>query len=96
MKQISSKDFTQITATLCETLTAIRENERDQTSSNYSLEQTLLMPTIMLASACDPWLWSSTDVGGFGHEIQSLLNKLGSKPAGRMAGLMAVGLAASS
>jgi hypothetical protein len=53
-------------------LTAIRENERNQTSSKFTLEQTLLMPTIMLASAYDRWLWSRTDVGGFGNEIQSL------------------------
>jgi hypothetical protein len=66
------KDFTQTTATLRELLAAMRDNERNQTSNKYTVEQTLLMPTVMLASAYDRWLGSKSDTGGFGQRVEEL------------------------
>jgi hypothetical protein len=45
------KYFTQTTATLRELLAAMRDNKRNQASNKYTVEQTLLMPTIILTSA---------------------------------------------
>ena len=45
------KDFTKNTAMLREVITAIRENERNRTRRKFPVEQTILVPSIMLATA---------------------------------------------
>lgn len=49
------KDFNQKNATFREVLVAVREIERNADCRKFSLEQTLLLPSIMLASTYDKW-----------------------------------------
>jgi hypothetical protein len=67
------KDFSKPTSTLRELLAAIRDNERNTDTRKFSVEQTLLLPTIMLATAYDRWKpTGSAGTGGYGHEIDVL------------------------
>ncbi|KAF2867755.1 hypothetical protein BDV95DRAFT_622089 [Massariosphaeria phaeospora] len=70
------KDFAKATtATLREALAALRDNERNTHTRNFSVEQTLLLPTIMLASAYDRWKTAGaagTGGDGDGHDIEGL------------------------
>jgi hypothetical protein len=61
-------EFSSSTPTLHEVLSAIRDNAANATSRKFSVEQTLLLPTIILACIYDRWLHS----GMFGNRIQSL------------------------
>jgi hypothetical protein len=61
-------EFSSSTPTLHEVLSAIRDNAANATSRKFSVEQTLLLPTIILACIYDRWLHSDM----FGNRIQSL------------------------
>jgi hypothetical protein len=65
------KEFTKTTATLRETFVGIRENDRNAKSRKFSIEQTLLLPTIILAATYDYWLHN----GRFERKIASLQRK---------------------
>ena len=69
--------FSSTNPTLREVMAAIRDNEANAESRKFSVEQTLLLPTIILSCIYDRWLHS----GMFGNKIEGLqgrhIDKLG-------------------
>jgi hypothetical protein len=70
--------FSRPTATLREVLTTLRDNASTAHTSKYSLEQAVLLPTVMLACIYDRWLHGGGTSGG---EIEALQNKYADKLA---------------
>jgi hypothetical protein len=61
-----------IQPTLRMILTALRDKETNRETNKYSLEQAILLPTIILSCAWDRWLHGA---GLYGEEIEALQNK---------------------